>query len=276
MDPFKALVLGVVQGLTEFLPVSSTGHLRIVPAFVGWDDPGAAFSAIIQLGTTLAVLIYFRRDLSSIARGFLVGLRRPREAARTSPEARMGWYLVLATVPIGLAGLAFTGQIESGARSLPLIASTLIAFSVVMVAAERFRPARERRTQEQVTLADAIAVGAAQALALVPGVSRSASTISAGLFMGLDRRAAARFSFLLSTPAIVLAALFELRGEAGHLTPGDALEYAVGIAAAFVTGYVAIAFLLRFLATNTLIPFVAYRVPVGAIVLILWATEAIH
>src|SRR3954449_4344569 len=204
MSTFEAIVLGIVQGLTEFLPISSTGHLRIVPAFVGWDDPGSAFTAVIQLGTTVAVLIYFREDLWRIARAWLRSLRRRAgSGAREEADARLGWDTALGTIPIGIFGLAFKHQIEHGARSLYLIGTVLIVFGFVMLAAERY--GRRERKIQSMTPADGIFIGVAQALALVPGVSRSGATISAGLFAGLTREAAARYSFLLSTPAIVLA-----------------------------------------------------------------------
>lgn len=290
MNPLKSIVLGAVQGATEFLPISSTSHLRIVPAFLGWSDPGAAYTAVIQLGTTAAVLIFFRADLLRIARGFLGGaLRQPRESFRRDADVRMGWYLIAATIPIGLAGLAFSSVIESSARSLYVIGTALIVFSVVMVAAERrgavvagaAGPPRRGggglhpRTIAEVRPRDAVIVGLAQTLALIPGVSRSGATISAGLFAGLDRAAAARFSFLLSSPAIALAGVYEFAKNAGALSGSDVLGYAIGIAVAFVVGYAAIAFLLRFLATNTMLGFVAYRVGLGALVLILTATSVI-
>src|SRR3954453_17184144 len=177
MSIFEAIVLGVVQGLTEFLPISSTGHLRIVPAFVGWDDPGSAFTAVIQLGTTVAVLIYFREDLWRIARAWFASLRAG--GARHSQDARLGWYIVLGTIPIGIFGLALKNQIEKGARDLYLIGTMLIVFGLVMLAADR--ATRQDRDLETMRPADGVFVGLAQALALVPGVSRSGATISAGL-----------------------------------------------------------------------------------------------
>jgi undecaprenyl-diphosphatase len=278
MSLFEAIVLGIVQGLTEFLPISSTGHLRIVPAFVGWDDPGSAFTAVIQLGTTVAVLIYFREDLWWIAQAWLRSVFRrgggdagPREEA----DARLGWYIVLGTIPIGIFGLAFKHSIEHGARSLYLIGIVLIVFGFVMLAAERF--ASRRRELASMTPVDGAFVGIAQALALVPGVSRSGATISAGLFRGLTREAAARYSFLLSTPAIVLAALFELKGivdgsEHVHASGGDIVVAAIF---AFVFGYWSISFLLRFVTRHGLVWFVLYRFVLGALVLALTATHVI-
>src|SRR3954452_6878925 len=193
MSFFEAIVLGIVQGLTEFLPVSSTGHLRIVPAFVGWEDPGSAFTAVIQLGTTVAVLIYFREYLWRIAKAWLGSLRRGGAGARSSADARIGWFIIIGTIPIGIFGLAFKHSIEHGARNLYLIGTVLIVFGFVMLAAERY--GQRRREIDSLTPADGVFIGTAQALALVPGVSRSGATISAGLFRGLTREAATRYSF---------------------------------------------------------------------------------
>ncbi|MEY2443189.1 MAG: undecaprenyl-diphosphatase [bacterium] len=273
MSLLHAIVLGIVQGLTEFLPISSSGHLRIVPAFLGWKDPGAAFTAVIQLGTMAAVVLYFRADLWRIVTAWLASLREPER--RGDLDARMGWYLIIATIPIAILGLAFKSQIENGARDLYLIGAMLIVFGMVLLAAENL--SRRDRSVQTLTRRDAIVVGFAQALALIPGVSRSGATISAGLFLGFDRVAAARFSFLLSVPAVVLSGLFELKG----VVDGSA-EGAVGVGPtavatllAFVTGYASIAFLLRFLTTHTTGVFVAYRVVLGAAVLVLAGTHAI-
>ena len=275
MSIFEAIVLGIVQGLTEFLPISSTAHLRIVPAFVGWDDPGSAFTAVIQLGTTAAVLIYFRRDLWRIARAWLGSLRTGGAGARSSQDARLGWFIVLGTIPIGIFGLAFKHQIENGARDLYLIGTMLIVFGLVMLAADR--SARQERDLDSMTPRDGMFVGVAQALALIPGVSRSGATISAGLFRGLTREAAARYSFLLSTPAIVLAALFELKGivDGSEHTGASATDLIVSTLFAFVVGYWSISFLLRFITRHGLVPFVIYRLGLGALVLALTAGGAI-
>src|SRR6478752_28497 len=234
MSNLEAVVLGLVQGLTEFLPISSSGHLRIVPALLGWEDPGAGFTAVIQLGTMAAVLIYFRADLLKIALAWLRELRTP--IPRASQEARLGWFIVLGTIPIAIFGFVFKDQIESGARSLYLIGSALIVFSFVMLLAEHV--ATRRRTLDDLDGRDGAYIGMAQVLALIPGVSRSGATISAGLFRGLDRVAAARYSFLLSVPAVVLSGLFELRkvGEAGEPPVGATI---IATLVAFVTGYFA-------------------------------------
>jgi undecaprenyl-diphosphatase len=269
----EEIVLGLVQGLTEFLPISSTAHLRIVPAFLGWEDPGAAFTAVTQLGTMAAVLLYFREDLMRIARAWLASLRDP--SRRRELDARLGWYIVLGTVPIGIFGVLFKDQIESGARDLYLIGTALIVLGLVLLLAERV--GRRDRGMEQVETRDGFAIGMAQALALVPGVSRSGATITAGLFMGLDREAAARFSFLLSIPAVVLAGALELgsilSGEEGE--GGSLGGLAIATVLAFVSGYASIAFLLRFLATHSTVVFVVYRVALGALVLTLVGAGAI-
>jgi len=270
---FEAIVLGIVQGLTEFLPISSSGHLRIVPAIAGWDDPGAAFTAVIQLGTMAAVVLYFRNDLLRIARTWLASLRDP--SLRRERDARLGWYLILATIPISLLGLAFSNQIENGVRDLYLIAIMLIVFGIVLLLAERV--SRRERDLDTISGRDAVVVGFAQALALIPGVSRSGATISAGLLLGFDRVAAARFSFLLSIPAVVLSGLYEMKDVINGSAEGSVGvgPTAVATVLAFVTGYISIAFLLRFLTTHTTNVFVAYRVAIGAIVLALVGTHTI-
>jgi undecaprenyl-diphosphatase len=269
----EAIVLGIVQGLTEFLPVSSTAHLRIVPALFGWEDPGAAFTAVTQLGTMVAVLLYFRTELWRIARSWLTSLLPGRPA---DFDARMGWYLVVGTVPIVVFGYLFRRQIETGARSLYLIGTTLIVLGLLLLLAERV--ATHRRPLESVRTREGVLVGLAQAAALVPGVSRSGATITAGLFLGLERSAAARFSFLLSVPAVVLSGLFQLFElmRDGFADSGGAVSLIVATALAFVVGYASIAFLLRWLATHTTAIFVAYRVILGAAVLVLAATGLIN
>jgi undecaprenyl-diphosphatase len=270
VSAIEAIVLGLVQGLTEFLPISSSGHLRIVPALLGWEDPGAAFTAVIQLGTMAAVLLYFRHDLWRIAKAFIRELRVPFR--QRSHEANLGWFIVLGTIPISVFGVIFSDQIESGARDLYLIGSALILFSFVMLAAERF--GARRREITELHARDGAFIGFAQALALIPGVSRSGATISAGLFRGFDRAAAARYSFLLSVPAVVLSGLYELR-DIGEGETASAAATVIATLAAFVSGYAAIAWLLRYLASHTLDIFVAYRIPLGILVLVLAATGAI-
>jgi undecaprenyl-diphosphatase len=270
MSTLEAIVLGLVQGLTEFLPISSSGHLRIVPALFGWPDPGAGFTAVIQLGTMAAVLIYFRGDLWRISKAWTWELRTPYR--QSSHDAQLGWLIILGTIPISIFGFVFRDQIETGARDLYLIGSALILFSFVMLLAERLAT-RERRLAD-LNARDGFSIGMAQSLALIPGVSRSGATISAGLLRGFDRVAAARYSFLLSVPAVVLSGLFELR-KIG--TDGSTSVEATVIATvvAFIAGYASIAWLLRYLSTHTLRGFVVYRIALGVLVLALAATGAI-
>jgi undecaprenyl-diphosphatase len=270
MSTLEAIVLGLVQGLTEFLPISSSGHLRIVAAFAGWEDPGAAFTAVIQLGTMAAVLIYFRKDLWAIARAWVREVRLPYR--KRSHEANLGWFIILGTIPVGVLGLIFKNQIESGARSLYLTGSALIVFSFVMLFADRV--SKNRRQISELNARDGLFIGLAQALALIPGVSRSGATISAGLLRDFDRAAAARYSFLLSVPAVVLSGLFELRhvGEGRHASAGATV---VATVIAFAVGYASIAWLLRYLTTHTVRPFVLYRLAAGALVIALAAGNVI-
>ena len=273
VDLLQAIVLGVVQGLTEFLPISSSAHQRIVPAFLGWEDPGAAFTAITQLGTEAAVLIFFRHELWSIATKWLRALRDP--SLRSHPDVRMGWYLVVATIPIGILGYAFQDQIETGARDLWLIGTTLIVFGLILGVADRV--GRHERDVEQLSTRDGVLIGLAQSLALIPGVSRSGATMSAGLLLGLKRPAAAQFSFLLAVPAVVASGLFELQGViSGEKGGDDPIGYViVATVIAFIVGYAAIAWLLRYLAHHSVRLFVVYRVLLGGTVLLLVATGTI-
>jgi undecaprenyl-diphosphatase len=271
VDALQAIVLGIVQGLTEFLPVSSTAHLRIIPAFFGWDDPGAAFTAVVQLGTLAAVLLYFRRELWVIASAWLRSVRA-RERAPKDPDARLGWYIILGTIPIAVLGLAFKNPIEDEFRTLELVGAALILFSFVMLRAEAV--SRRDRELSEITRRDGIIIGCFQALALVPGVSRSGATISAGLFLNFDRTAAARYSFLLSVPAVVLSGLFELR-HVGEHGGAPAAPTALATLLAFVVGYASIAFLLRYIAHHTFEIFVYYRLVLGVAVIALAAVGAI-
>ncbi|HEU4973575.1 MAG TPA: undecaprenyl-diphosphate phosphatase [Baekduia sp.] len=270
MDAFQAIVLGIVQGLTEFLPISSTAHLRIIPAFAGWDDPGAAFTAVVQLGTMAAVLLYFRQDLWNIARAWLRSLRDPDE--RQTLDARLGWFIILGTIPISVLGVLFKDTIETDARQLTLIAIALIVLGVVLEAAERV--GRKERRIADITPRDAGWIGLAQAAALIPGVSRSGSTISAGLFLGLERAAAARYSFLLSVPAVVLSGLYELKdvGDGGGV---GVAPTALATLLAFVVGYASIAWFLKYLARHPVTIFVVYRIGLGVVLLALVAAGVV-
>jgi undecaprenyl-diphosphatase len=273
MSWVQVIVLSIVQGLTEFLPVSSSGHLAIVSRVFFADDAGASFTAVTQLGTEFAVLVYFARDIGRIIKAWFGGLFT---AARRNVDYRMGWYVIIGTIPIGVFGLLFKDEIRTGARNLWLIAVALIVFSAVIAAAEYF--GRQTRDAEQLTVKDSVIVGLAQCLALVPGVSRSGATISAGLFLGLDRELAARFGFLLAIPAVFASGLFSLPdafhpvGE-GMSASGPQLSVATLIA--FVVGFAAVAWFLRFLVRHSMYWFVGYRVLVGAVVLILLGTGVV-
>jgi undecaprenyl-diphosphatase len=273
MSIFEAIILGIVQGLTEFLPISSSGHLLIVPALFGWEDPGAAFTAVIQLGTMAAVVLYFRSDLWRIARAWTLGLFKRTTTEEEHFDARMGWYLALGTVPIVIFGLLFKDQIEGGARNLYIVGTMLIVFGAIMAAADMF--AKHVRQLSEIKPPDAVVIGLAQSLALIPGVSRSGATITFGLFRGFSRRDAARFSFLLSIPAVVLSGLYELKDAIGHDTGASLFAVIVATIVSFVVGYWSIAFLLKWLGEHSLKIFVLYRFALGALVLVLAASGAI-
>ena len=273
MSALEAIVLGLVQGLTEFLPISSSAHVRIVPALFGWEDPGAAFTAVIQIGTVAAVLLYFRAELWLITRKLLVSLRDRTLWRTPDHDARLGWYIVLGTIPISVIGLAFKDTIENEVRSLELISTVMILFSLVLWQADR--TGRQEREVEQVNSRDGLVIGFAQALALIPGVSRSGATISFGLFQGLTRSAAARYSFLLSVPAVVLSGLFEMRHIGDTGATAGAVPTAIATIVAFVVGYATIAWLLRYVRNHDFTIFVVYRVAIGVIILALAVSGAI-
>jgi len=270
MSLLEAIVLGLVQGLTEFLPISSTAHLRIVPELLGWNDPGAAYSALIQLGTLSAILLAMRQDVFALLRGFLAGISSRRPWG--TPESRASIMIVLGTIPIVVVGLAARDFIRGGARDLVVIIWALVGGTVLMALAELASLRRSRRHDagrdgiEQVNLRDALAMGFAQVLALIPGASRSGTTISAGMITGLDRRTAARFSFLLSLPAVGAAGLLEAWKARDEIfaTGNDITAAIVGTAVAGIAGYVSIRWLLRLLTSHTLWPFVIYRLALAA------------
>jgi undecaprenyl-diphosphatase len=258
-DLLKAVVLGLIQGLTEFLPISSSAHLRILPEAFGWGDPGAAFTAVIQIGTELAVLFYFRKDIWRIGSTWIRSLVRAE--LRGHLDARMGWFIIIGSLPIVVLGILLKDVIERDFRNLWLIATTLVVMGVVLGIADRL--SADRLTLKNISLRDAVLMGLAQALALIPGVSRSGATISMGRALGYQREAATRYAFLLAIPAVVGAGLFELK-EIPH---GDN-NYGwgptiVATAVAFLVGYAAIAWLLRYVSTNSYLPFVIYRIALG-------------
>jgi undecaprenyl-diphosphatase len=267
VDLIQAVVLGVVQGLTEFLPISSTAHIRILPALMGWRDPGAAFTAVIQLGTLVAVVAYFARDLRVSFAGWVSSFRRG--AAARSPSARMGWAVVVGTVPIVLAGKAFEEPIENSLRSLVVIAWMLIAMGVLLFAADRL--SKKARGYDQVTAWDGVWVGLWQAIALIPGASRSGSTITGALLAGFDRATAARFSFLLSVPAVLIAGIYSAIKHREMFVGEELTAVIVANMASFASGFAAIAFLMWVLRTRSLTGFVVYRILLG--LLILWLLQ---
>ncbi|MCX4919972.1 undecaprenyl-diphosphate phosphatase [Streptomyces sp. NBC_00687] len=256
-----AAVLGLLQGLPEFLPVSSSAHLRVFSALMGWPDPGAAFTAVTQLGTETAVLIYFRKDIASIISAWTAALYRPER--RKDPDAQMGWFVIVGTLPIGVLGAAFQDTIETSLRDLRITGTALVVFGLLLALADRSRAIRYPRPITELTWPHALIYGCAQSLALIPGVSRSGGTISAGLFLGYSREAAARYSFLLAMPAVLASGLLELL----KISEGPAPAWGptlLATAIAFLIGYAAIAWFLKFISHNSFTPFVIYRVILGA------------
>ncbi len=265
MDLFKAVFLGVLQGLTEFLPISSSAHLRIFPELFGWKDPGAAFTAVVQIGTETAVLLYFWRDIWRIGSTWVRSLFV--RSLREHQDARMGWFIIIGSVPIVLLGIAFKDVIERDFRNLWIIGTALVVLGVVLAISERV--GRKTSPIERLNLRDAVLLGLAQAAALVPGVSRSGATISMGLFLGYERQAATRYAFLLAIPAVVGAGLFELPEIPHGAKAYGVAPTIVATLAAFVVGYAAIAWLLRYVSTHSYAPFVAYRIALGGLTLLL-------
>ncbi|MCX5389343.1 undecaprenyl-diphosphate phosphatase [Streptomyces sp. NBC_00094] len=282
MSWFESFILGLVQGLTEFLPISSSAHLRLTAAFAGWEDPGAAFTAITQIGTETAVLIYFRKDIARIVTAWFRSLTD--KAMRSDHDAQMGWLVIVGSIPIGVLGVTFKDQIEGPFRDLRLIATTLIVMGVVLGVADRLaardeaggrhRVVRERKSLKDLSVKDGLIFGFCQAMALIPGVSRSGATISGGLLMGYTREAAARYSFLLAIPAVLASGAFELKdaGEGGHVSWGPTI-FATLIA--FAVGYAVIAWFMKFITTKSFMPFVIYRILLGILLFILVGTDAL-
>lgn len=264
MSWFEAIVLGLLQGLTEFLPISSSAHLLAVAQIFGWSDPGAAFTAITQIGTEIAVLIYFRKDLARILITWSRSLVHPEY--RNLIDARMGWYVIIGTIPIVVLGLAFTNQIETIARNLWLTAAMLVFFGLLLGAADRW--GTRSRTVDQLRLRDAVALGSAQALALIPGVSRSGATITMGLTVGLTREAATRYAFLLAIPAVLGSGLY----QATRISVEPSVAWGpilIATVISFSVGYAVIAWLIRYVATNSYFPFVVYRLGLASVIVVL-------
>jgi undecaprenyl-diphosphatase len=274
MSWLQVVVLSIVQGLTEFLPISSSSHLAIVSRVFFTGDAGASFTAVSQLGTEAAVIIYFARDIGRIFKAWFNGLFV--KAHRDNVDYRLGWYVIIGTLPIVVLGVAFKEVIRGEVRNLWVIATAMLVFSAVIAAAEYY--GRQTRHVEQLTWRDGLLVGVAQCLALVPGVSRSGSTISAGLFLGLDRELSARFGFLLGIPAVVASGLFSLPDAFHPVTEGMSAtgpQLTVSVVIAFVVGFAAIAWLLRFVAHHVMYWFVGYRVVLALVVMALLATGVV-
>jgi undecaprenyl-diphosphatase len=270
----EALVLGIVQGLTEFLPISSTAHLRVVPALLGWDDPGVSVTAAIQLGSVAAVVAYFRRDLTQVLKGIS---RAVRHGQWREPDARLGVAMLFGTLPILVLGLGIklfwhAGYASSPLRSVPSIAIVSIVMALFLALAERMGP--RLKQLGGVTGRDGFVVGLAQSLAVIPGVSRSGSTLTASLFDGWKRADAARFSFLLGIPAIAIAGLVELKSALSTSAGAGPLPLLVGIFSAAVVSWLAIDWLLHFLQRNSTWIFVGYRLVFGAGLLVWWAFKS--
>jgi undecaprenyl-diphosphatase len=268
MDILQAVVFGIIQGLTEFLPISSTGHLRIIPALLGWGDPGAAFTAVIQFGTLVAVLLYFRKDITSIVSAVLKGI--VTRQFFHNRDAQMGWMIAAGTVPIVFFGLLLKHQIETTFRSLYVISASLIVLAIVLMAAEAYTKRRIARGEKLKSLEDlswkeVMTVGLWQCVALIPGSSRSGTTITGGLFTGMNRETAARFSFLLSLPSVLAAGVLELVKEREQLLSPEIgmVNVLVATMVSGIVGYASIAFLLNYLKNHSTYLFIIYRIIVG-------------
>lgn len=267
MSYLEAILLGVLQGLTEFLPISSSAHLAIFPQLFGFDDPGASFTAVTQIGTEVAVLLFFWRDIVRIIKAWSISL--VRKDRRGDLDARMGWYIIVGTLPIAVMGFLFQETIKTTFRSLWLIAIMLIVFGLILGIADRVNVGE--KTEGDLTLKDSLLYGLGQMLALIPGVSRSGATITVGLFRGYRREVATRYAFLLAIPAVLASGLSQLNEVSLAASPGLP-KTLVATLVAFVVGYVTIGWLLKYLRTRSYLPFVIYRVTLGSIVLILLAT----
>ncbi|WP_435736108.1 undecaprenyl-diphosphate phosphatase [Cellulosimicrobium sp. PMB13] len=282
MNAWEAVLLGLVQGLTEFLPISSSAHLRIVGELIGSQDPGAAFTAITQIGTETAVLLYFRRDIARICVAWWRSLRGDHgtdwrsRMGRGDHDALMAWYIALGSIPIVVLGLLFQDAIENTFRNLYLTALMLAVFALLLGWADRV--GAKRRALRELTPGQAVAFGFAQALALVPGVSRSGGTITAGLLMGYTREAAARYSFLLAIPAVLGSGFYQLFKSAGEPVPGAPGAGATLIATlvAFVVGYFVIIAFLKIVSTFSYTPFVVYRLVLAALLVLLLLTGVLE
>ncbi|MBR9975339.1 MAG: undecaprenyl-diphosphate phosphatase [Bacteroidetes bacterium] len=272
MSLLEAVVLGIVQGLTEFIPISSTAHLRIVPAFFGWEDPGAAFTAVTQIGTLIAVLVFFRRDIATLSAAFVRSVLAMQPFQ--SSDSRMAWWILFGTIPIGVFGLLFKELIETDFRSLYVIAFSLIGLALLLLAAERL--GKRSRSMDGMRFSDTQLIGLAQALALIPGASRSGTTITAGLLLNLRREDAARFSFLLSIPAIGLSGLYQLYELRNSLVGEIGIALLIAVVVSGIIGYLSIAFLLRYLRNHSTGLFIGYRIILGIVILVMISMQHVQ
>ena len=280
MNLLEALVLGIIQGITEFLPISSTGHLTVAGKLMGListENPEhwTAFIAVIQLGTLISILIYFSKDILNIIRDFLKdNLSRRIKFSQQSENSKMGWLIIIGTIPVVIIGLSLKHVIEGEfTKNLYVIACSLILLAIILAIAEK--TAKFKKEMKDITVKDSIIIGIAQSFALIPGSSRSGTTITGGLFMGLKRETAARFSFLLSIPAVFASGMLELYESLKYLTPDMTLNIIVATVVSGISGYVAIDFLLKYLKKNSTFLFVYYRIGAGIVILILLLTKII-
>jgi undecaprenyl-diphosphatase len=272
MGLVEAIVLGIVQGLTEFIPISSTAHLRIVPAMLGWEDPGAAFTAVTQIGTLIAVFVYFRRDIALLSGAFTRSVLELKPFA--TQDSRMAWWILFGTIPIGVFGLLYKDLIETEFRSLYVMSGSLIVLALLLLLAEKL--GKRDRPMDGLRVLDVQLIGLAQALALIPGASRSGTTITAGLLLNLKREDAARFSFLLSIPAITLSGLFQLYQLKDTLAGSFGLALLVAVIVSGIVGYLSIEFLLRYLRSHSTNLFIVYRIVLGSVILILISIQFVQ
>ncbi len=269
----KAILLGVVQGLTEFLPISSTAHLRIFPSFFGWEDIGASYTAVIQVGTMIAIILYFRTDLKNMIKAMLLSIKTKNF---NSKDTRLLLMICLGTIPIVIFGFLFKDIIRHEFRSMYLMAGSLIFFSVILYIADRFT--KKKVDLQNISYKDGIIIGLFQAIALIPGASRSGSTISGAFFRNMKREDAARFSFLLSIPAVLLSGVFELFSQRATLLSGESavLSLIIATIVSGVVGYWSIWFLISYIKKHSMMLFVVYRIAFGILIFILLSQNIIH
>jgi undecaprenyl-diphosphatase len=272
-DIIKAIVLGIIQGLSEFLPISSTAHLRMIPAFFGWDDIGAAYTAVIQVGTMVAIIIYFWKDLYNMFTSFFASIKE--KTYMSKPDTRLLFMVCIGTIPILIFGYLFKDLIRHQFRSMYVMAGSMIVFSFIIFAAEKFT--KRNITIDKLSIKDSIIIGFFQSLSLVPGTSRSGSSITGGFFRNMDRESAARYSFLLSIPAILISGVYELYSERASLFASEngILSLVVATIVSGVVGYISIWFLLSYLKKHSLMIFIVYRILFGILIIILLSAKII-